>query len=46
MDYLRNMVVIIAFGLVTSYIALFHLDLGNVWVYIYLIDTLLFFRSC
>jgi hypothetical protein len=30
------MVVIIAFGLITSYIALFHLDLGNVWVYIYL----------
>jgi hypothetical protein len=36
MDYLRQLAGILAFGLATACIAMFFLDVGNVWVYIYL----------
>jgi hypothetical protein len=36
MDYLRRSAAILGFGIITSYFAIFNLNLSNVWVYIYL----------
>jgi hypothetical protein len=36
MDYLRRAAGILAFGLITAFLAMFYLNLENVWVYIYL----------
>jgi hypothetical protein len=36
MDYLRRLAYILIFGLLTAYLAIFYLDLDNVWVSIYL----------
>lgn len=36
MDYLRRAVSILAISLITAYIAIFYLNLENIWVYIYL----------
>ena len=36
MDYLRRVASILTFGLITSYLAIFYLELDNIWVYIYL----------
>lgn len=36
MDYFRRSIGLLLFGLITSYLSIFYLDLGNAWVYVYL----------